>query len=344
MPGKKRGKGKRKGGKSGKSGRSHGGGHRIKNQTKHSTTVVPGLMIPSETDVRLKEQVNGQMVSAGVGGAAEHFYLNSMYHTAPSVLAVIPGLSQYIGWYNYYRVVRAMLSITYYNMEVFPVQLTLMFTNLDPGTAYNNYRLFQGNPLVYSFTLGAKSSGKDMKTFTKKITMSEIVGTGNVETDDTFRAAIGNDPVDFLWFGHSVFALGGNTLTANNGVIYEKKVTRLSRFYSRAELANYRKDEFQFRKEQQLLWDQRTQERRQTEMRKSIAENTYVVVDNTKGRFDEVKNDLGNTSNGKEEAVFNWRQAYLKGHLKDQTDVSEVEELILQQQQLQLLIDQKLKF
>jgi hypothetical protein len=120
-------------------------------------------------------------------------------------------------------------------MEAFPVEWIIMFTNLDPGTSFGTYKLLKGNPLVYNRVLGAKGSGQDRQNFSKTIILSEILGSNNVETADSFRAVISADPADFLWYGHAAIAMGGNTLTATNGVIYQRRVTRTIRWYSRAE-------------------------------------------------------------------------------------------------------------
>jgi len=211
--------------------------------TKHSSVLIPRVMTPSELDVLLTEVVEGQLVSAGTAGTAEHFYLNSMFHTSPSVLMVTPGLSTYINEYNYYRVVSTQTNNTYYNMEAFPVQIILMYTNLDPGTSFGTYKVFQGNPLTYTLELGAKTGSTDTRTFRRRVNVAEITGTIAPEYDDSYRAVISADPTDFVWLGHAVVAKGINVLTATNGVIYTKRITRMVRFFGRAELNSFRLEE-----------------------------------------------------------------------------------------------------
>jgi len=132
-------------------------------------------------------------------------------------------------------------------MESFPVEIVNMYTNLDPGTSFGTYSLFQGNPLVSTLVLGASTSGQDMKTHRRRIKAAEITGTTTVETDDTYRAVISANPTDLIWTGHAAIAMGGKVLTALNGVIYRKQTTRMIRFYGRTELNSFREQEYKAR-------------------------------------------------------------------------------------------------
>jgi len=204
-------------------------------KTKHSTTRVKNLIVASETDVWLKEIVNGALQNTGFNAIAEHFYANSFVRTSPGVLRTAAGSTTYAGLYQYYRIPLAKLIEEFVNTEAFPVDLVVVFSNVDPTTTASNYVAYAENPLGFSFQLSPVGSPGCKRVFKKKIMMSEIVGTGIVETDDSFRATIGADPVDLLWYGHAAFATGTNVFTANKGVYYRKTLTQFTRFYSRAQ-------------------------------------------------------------------------------------------------------------
>jgi len=204
-------------------------------KTKHSTTRVKNLIVASETDVWLKEIVNGALQNTGFNAIAEHFYANSFVRTSPGVLRTAAGSTTYGGLYQYYRIPVVKLIEEFVNTEAFPVDVVVIFSNVDPTTTAANYVAYAENPLGFSFQLSPVGSPGCKRVFKKKIMMSEIVGTGIVETDDSFRATIGADPVDLLWYGHAAFATGTNVFTVNKGVYYRKTLTQFTRFYSRAQ-------------------------------------------------------------------------------------------------------------
>lgn len=236
MPTKKGRGGKTRKGKSKQSGRTVRNG--LPQQTKHSSSYRKELS-PSEEVTKLDEVLDGQLVSAGNSGIAEHFYLDSILNTAPGISAIIQGASRQMTAFNYYRVPISEVVHKLYNMESFPMEWIIMFTNLDPGTAFTPYKLLKGNPLVDNKVLGAKGSGQDRQTFKKSVRMAEILGSNNIETADSFRAAVTADPVDFLWYGHAAVCMGGNVMTSTNGVIYQRTVKRTIRWYARAEQSSY---------------------------------------------------------------------------------------------------------
>jgi len=199
-------------------------------ETQHSQAR-RGLWIPSETMIMLRELVNENLYSTGNPNIAERFYLNSTYHTAPSVLLVSAGKTVMEAQYTYNRVVMAILNIVYQNLEAFDVSVYTVISNTDPGTA--NYPAYSENPLCKAIQLGPVGTTSSTFTYRKTIRMSEIVGTGNVETADSFRATAGADPIDLLWFSHAAYCAGTNVFTAAKGIQYKKVITRETRYYSR---------------------------------------------------------------------------------------------------------------
>lgn len=233
----KTGKGRRKN-KQGNSGKSSSVAPSMK--TKHSVTHVKNLIVASETDVWLKEIVNGALQNTGFNAIAEHFYANSFVRTSPGVLRTAAGSTTYAALYQYYRIPIVMLIEEFVNTEAFPVDVVVIFSNVDPTTTASNYTAYAENPLGFSFQLSPVGSPGCKRVFKKKIMMSEIVGTGIVETDDSFRATIGADPVDLLWYGHAAFATGTNVFTVGKGVYYRKTLTQFTRFYSRAQQQTFK--------------------------------------------------------------------------------------------------------
>jgi hypothetical protein len=358
MPKGKRGKGKGRKGRKGK-GKKKGGSKGVAPamKTKHSTTKIKNLIVASETDVWLQETVNGQMVSTGNAGTAEHFYLNSIVHTSPSVATTIKGETFWSQAYQYYRIPQVDIVIRYCNTEAFPIDIVLYISNIDPGTTYSNYINIFGNPMTYSFQLDPKGMTGGARTFKiKGLQLSEILGSGTVETDDTFRATITADPTDLLWIGHAAICTGSNVFTSGNGVYYRKTVRRFTRFYSRAGQSDYFKRTIQPGQKGLRPFTDQSKEREIEEKKEAVKllkENEFYVLNQMDEEEDslEPSNSEKETPNGKNcnssnlpgNEVTNWREAYLKGHVKNPEEAEEVQELLLKIADLQLQVNRKMK-
>jgi hypothetical protein len=205
--------------------------------TQHSAMTVPKVMFPSETDVWLNEVIDYTLVNVGSGGAAAHYYCNSGYHSAPSVLADRPGYNGYSNSYNYVRLLEEKRNLQYYNMDAFPKELVTIYSNTDPTASYAAYYNSRANVLATSTLIAAAGGGQSKITTIRKMKFAEVVGTKNVETDDTFRSVVTADPVDFIWFGHA--AINPSTMVDVNGVFVRMKTSVLCRFYGR-----FQQDEF----------------------------------------------------------------------------------------------------
>jgi len=213
---------------------------RLPPQTKHSTAYVKQRVVPSETDVVLREDFPlSLLTSFGNQGVAEHFYLNSMLHGSPSVLNTAVGLTNYTSLYNTYRVVKVTYDINVTNTTAGPIEVVDCCSNIDPGTAYANYFTLSMNELGRKTQLSPVSAGGCTHKISRTVMMSQIAGTSNVETDDTFRAAINADPADFLWLGIGILLPTGTTFAVGVGAAIQLTRTWTVRFYGRAELTSF---------------------------------------------------------------------------------------------------------
>jgi len=208
-----------------------------RSQTHQKVNVtMPKGGIPDQETVPFYESVDGPpLQNTGGTGAALHFYVNSLFSTSPSVGMVDPTVTTINNLYNYYRVMRFLLAILFVNMEAFPVKVVLLLSNLDPGTTAITYTLLAMGRLAVTFILAPKGSPGSSYSFKRMYTTRQVVGAGaGSRVDDSFRAVFGNDPTDFIWLGIGIEAVGTNVLTANNGVMYQKDITRYTKCFGSA--------------------------------------------------------------------------------------------------------------
>lgn len=180
-----------------------------------------------ETDVVLSFQVNKVITNAAGSTCSARYTPNGAYDVDPVLGSTsTPGFVEWTGLYNYYRVVKVQYELDVANNESIPVRAYTGFTNSDPGTVGSSF--LPGNPLYKSKLLAAKG-GIDVHRFRDGKTVSTVVGTTGVETEDNFRGTATTNPTDLIYL-----EIAGNTVSGaflGAGITVSGVVRMFIRFY-----------------------------------------------------------------------------------------------------------------
>lgn len=179
-------------------------------------------------DVALSQTFLFQLSLAGTT-TCRRYNPNVAYQPEVSgATAAVPGYSEFTAFYGFYRVVKYHYKCTFSNMEAFPVSIYCINSNNDPGTTAA--LIVSNNALSQNWLLSSKG-GLDTKTFSKTLTIAQVLGSDAVETADSYRALITGAPSDIAWLGFGAQSGTGTNITI--GVTCMLELTMYVRFYDR---------------------------------------------------------------------------------------------------------------
>lgn len=183
--------------------------------------------VRAETDVVLAFQVNRVALNAGGTTCSIRYTPNGTYDVDPVLGSTsTPGFTEWMALYNYYRVIKVQYELDIANNESVPVRAYVGFTNSDPGTVGSTF--LPGNPLYKSKLLAGKG-GIDVHRFRDVKTVSTVVGTTGVETEDNYRGTVATNPVDLIYLEAAGNTINGGFLAA--GLTVSGSVRMFIRFY-----------------------------------------------------------------------------------------------------------------
>lgn len=167
-------------------------------------------LMPSQIRVKMKMEFLFQLTAAS-NIIVRRFNPNSLYQ--PDVggpTATMPGFADYAQLYGFYRVLGYSYKVDIANMCTFPVAAYILNSNNDPSTSASLINV--ANPLSQKCML-SPTGGLDRHTFTKKVWISDVVGTNAVATADNYRALVTGSPADVTWLGIAIQASTGANVT-----------------------------------------------------------------------------------------------------------------------------------
>lgn len=201
--------------------------------TAHSSFRSFTTIIPDETDVVLKFSFIDSI--QGTGQAGKKFTPNAAFDVDPNVGSTETlGFDEYAAFYSYYRVVGYSYTIRVSNCNpTDAVAFYVLNTNTDPSLSGTNYVLYSTNPHCQRRLLSPHPGTTSTETIRHGMSVSRILGSPVVETDDSYRALTTGVPTDLVWLtlvGEAI-ATNGSDNAINLGVLVD--VNMKVRFYGR---------------------------------------------------------------------------------------------------------------
>lgn len=190
------------------------------------------LVSPDQFDVQLRFRSTGALVATGF--SAKRYTPNAAYDVDPILGSTeTVGYDEYALLYSYYRVVKYHYRISATNCN--PTSAAVFYvlnTNTDPSIAGTRYDLYSTNPHCQTKLLPPHPQGKQ-EIFERTFQVSRILGSGVVETDDSYRSLTTGVPPDLVWLTMAAETLptSGSDNTIN--IAYVVDVVMSIRFYSR---------------------------------------------------------------------------------------------------------------
>jgi hypothetical protein len=144
------------------------------------------------------------------------------------------GFDEYAAIYSYYRVIGYSYEITVVNNTGTgtdsPIMMYVTNTNTRVSTSGSRWDLYTTNPYCQSKLLALPYASGSKHTMRGRHTVAQILGSGVVETDDSYRALTTSSPTDLIWLG---LAVENPTSSVGINIVYDMKVIMSVRFYGR---------------------------------------------------------------------------------------------------------------
>jgi len=174
------------------------------------------------------------------GGNTSYSYplhTNGLFDVDPALggLSVL-GFNQWIGFYNYYRVLGYTSKVTFASQEVFGIDSFVLhentITSVAGGTGSSNLSTLA---MKHNNTLKSLSStlgNRSLVTHTSRIRIDDVVGN-DIRSSDNYRGTASTNPADttFLIFGYKA------PTALSNSVVVSVQITFTVVFYDRASLS-----------------------------------------------------------------------------------------------------------
>lgn len=201
-------------------------------QRSFSPALSRTLISPDQMDVRLKFRSTGALVATGF--SAKRYTPNAAYDVDPILGSTETiGFDEYAALYSYYRVVKYHYRISVTNCN--PTSAAMFYvlnTNTDPSIAGTRYDLYSTNPHCQTKLLPPHPQGKQ-EIFQKTFSVSRVLGSGVVETDDSYRSLTTGIPSDLVWLTMAAETLPTSGADNTINIAYVVDVVMSIRFYSR---------------------------------------------------------------------------------------------------------------
>lgn len=193
-----------------------------------STTFTKTRIAPDELDIKLLYRSFGQISNIAAPLVTKKFHSNGAYDVDPSLGSTETyGFDEYAALYSYYRVIGYSYVITIVNDLDVDCMAYVLNTNTDPTLAGSRFDLYSTNPHCKSMLISQKSP--NMHTFRGHHRISQITGTPNAETADSFRALTTGLPSDLTWI-----TLGAEFVDGTEAIVsYDFRLFMDIRFYGR---------------------------------------------------------------------------------------------------------------
>lgn len=211
--------------------KKHAGGKNKKKEFKvRVPTRTPG--VPDTTVVDLKFRSDFRLV--GGNPVALRWVVNGAYDADPA----LGGLKyQYFDvwsmFYSYNKVLSFDIDLTLVNVEVVPVNVTMCYTNTDPGVTGVSYPGYALQPYGFSTTIAGYSGGGAKLHYHKRLTPRHIVGDQLTNTSQNYVGTDASNPVDVAYFG---LAVSDQITSLTNGLVGTLILTARIKFFDRKKL------------------------------------------------------------------------------------------------------------
>ncbi len=195
----------------------------------------PTMLMPDEVVVTMPYAEAIVLTTNGAGGYTARRQVNALYDPDPAVGGVsFTGLASWKNLYSYYRVLSYDYCFELSNGEAFPVYVSVLNTNTDPGSsAYGNAALC--NQAFTKTKYLGPLTGDGRAVVRGHVEISRLLGSNAFEQDDNWRGLTGSaNPADLIWCTINVSASGGHTMTTE-GVKGFIKFMAKTRLYDRVE-------------------------------------------------------------------------------------------------------------
>lgn len=218
LRGKRSGKGRKKG--------SRRGGLQKPNQSIQHQRVMADRNI---VHLQYVKQIN--LNNAGAGDVVSRLQWNGAFDIDPLFGSVsMPGYTNNVNFYDYYRVRSVKYTCTVSNLESFPIFCSMFMQNVDSGTSDSSSYQHSALPHRIKWQMPQKASARDTQKRTMRMGADKLLGDHMARTDSTLRSTVVSNPTDLLWCGFVLETSPGNVLVS--GVELLMEVTVLVQFFS----------------------------------------------------------------------------------------------------------------
>jgi hypothetical protein len=212
------------------------------NTMVHHSFQKVGQIMPAEVDVILPYTAFFNLLSTTNTVSTKPLVSNNAYDVDPNLGSVsTQGFAEWANFFILYRVVGYEYSIEVSNGNTAPMFFTILNSNSQmslPNGIGTSIDLspYANNPNAQSILLAGSGSSKGYHKFTKKLSISDVVGSVAPETEDNYRSLVTSGPTDLTYILMGVTSAQLGTVYVTNPVSVVVHLRMFVRFYERKQL------------------------------------------------------------------------------------------------------------